>query len=473
MRASRTDETRSMSRDEIGPDPEENDAAEPEPTRNRLKEAYAAQVTVKGETVGNVLDEWLRRGPVVHEATGIPALDEVTGGGPVYGTRWALLGAPDAGKTALLTEICHALASRGVFVGLLAVDEEPADLVTRLAQRVGYMRRECEEREPATVERMREELQGLRIRFYGYAHTIESAAADLHAWAVRETPAGQQVRTFLGIDSIQTVSSEATRHMEASGREVSPRAIVSANCIAVKLTAIRLQMMMIFTSEMARAAYRTKDAAEEVNDMAMGKESGAIEYVARVQLALRSVKGSADLLELSVVKNKHGRSGDSIFLSIDRARQTIKQTDTPEASKRADRAEAGRAQIMGDAAKCACVIASWYAANPGEVLGTNRLRREMRARFGSFGNERTDTALVALGAASVKVAALRGVPGPVYLDGARLSQEIVDLLPPDMRADVLTCRPIRMTIDMPQTTSQDPPDPPPIGSPDATVPGVP
>ncbi len=73
--------------------------------------------------------------------------DELTAGGPVYGTRWYVVGAPDAGKTALLIRIAHDYFWRGVAVGLLAVDEDPTDIVTRFAQR--GVTRSC----PATAAR--------------------------------------------------------------------------------------------------------------------------------------------------------------------------------------------------------------------------------------------------------------------------------------------------------------------------------
>jgi predicted ATP-dependent serine protease len=103
-----------------------------------------------------VLDTWGTEGPLIHEPTGFAKLDEATGGGPVYGTRWVVVGAPDAGKTALLVQIGHEYAKRGIHVGFLAVDEEAGDLVTRLAQRVGFSRQDCERRDPEMLAKMSE-----------------------------------------------------------------------------------------------------------------------------------------------------------------------------------------------------------------------------------------------------------------------------------------------------------------------------
>ena len=435
-----------------GPAPDENDAAEPDMQWTDL--SHAGTGTLPGVTVGHVLDEWLRVGPVIHEPTGIDALDAVTGGGPVYGTRWALLGAPDAGKTALLTQIGDVLAQRGVFVGFLAVDEEPSDLVTRFAQRIGYARAHCEERDPEIVQTMRERLEKLPLRFFGVEHTIESAAADLHAWALSKTPKGQRVKCFLAIDSIQTVTCEAARRLEEGGRVVEPRALVTANCVAARSVASRYQLIALFTSEMSRSGYKDKDAQENVNDMAIGKESGSIEYVARVQLSLRSVKGKPDTLELVPVKNKHGRSGDSIFLEIDRSRQTIVEVDAPVKAKAADKDAASIKSVQEDAAKVAVVLAYFTRIQGGNVgggIGLTKLRPEMRARHGSFGHNRTDAALAALGRAAVEVPGAR-TSKPLFLDGSKVSQAIFDLIPVEDRADVLASRPPSTLIDAQPTT---------------------
>src|SRR6478609_86584 len=136
-------------------------------------------------SIGSVIEEWRVSGPLVHEPTGISALDELTGGGPVYGSRWYLAGAPDAGKTALLVQIAHVFSQRGVTVGLLAVDEDPEDIVTRFAQRVGFSRSHCEIRDPIILDGIAVALNGLAVRLYDSSWTIEAAAADLHAFGKR------------------------------------------------------------------------------------------------------------------------------------------------------------------------------------------------------------------------------------------------------------------------------------------------
>ena len=366
-----------------GPPPEMDDGDDMPTASDRMTSAVAASAP-PAENIAGVLADWATHGRLVHEPTGIAALDEVTGGGPVYGTRWAWLGAPDAGKTAVLVQIGHDYAQRGIFVGFVAVDEEAGDLVTRLAQRVGYSRLDCEEREADIVRHMGNELTKLPIRFYGARHTIESAAADLHEWAKASTPEGQPIRCFLAIDSIQTVRCDAALQMELSGREVNPRALVTANVSAARAVASLYRLIAFFTSEMARRAYQSQDAADNSNDMAAGKESGAIEYSARVQLTLRSVKGETDLLELTPSKNKHGRSGQAIYLRIDRARMTLSETSAPSIPDE-------RAATTREVAEDAGIVLHVIVANPG--VGVMSLRAKVRAGGRKIGQLRFDGAI--------------------------------------------------------------------------------
>lgn len=72
---------------------------------------------------------------------------------------------------------------------------------------------------------------------------------------------------------------------------------------------------------------------ERVEDIASAKESGAIEYSARILLVLRSVEGEKELVELKIAKNQLGPRHDpkkpGIVLRLDRAQQTVTQVDNP------------------------------------------------------------------------------------------------------------------------------------------------
>jgi hypothetical protein len=272
-------------------------------------------------TTLEVLERWQREGALVHEATGLPRLDEATDGGPVYGTRWYLTGAPNAGKTALLLDIAHRWALRGIAVGMLAVDEEDSDLVTRLAQRAGYSRKTCEARDAGDMAAVANELGHLPIRFYGPGWTIERAATELAAFGVREG-----MSCALMIDSLQTVRCDLETVAE---REMSQPAAIESRVHAIRAVASQHRLIVLCTSEMSRAGYAKRGTGENVDAMAASKWSGAIEYSARVLISLRS-----DVIELEIPKNKHGRErrasdDEALYLRLDRGRQTLEECDKP------------------------------------------------------------------------------------------------------------------------------------------------
>ena len=325
-------------------------------------------------TPGDVVASWRAEGPLVHEPTGIATLDALTDGGPVYGSRWYLIGAPDAGKTALIAQLADTYARRGIASGIHAVDEEPGDVMTRLAQRAGWLRRDCEERDPDMLELIAEKLSSLPIRMYGGEHTIESAMADLHAYA---TERGMRAAYFG--DSIQALRCDATEAVE------SLREAVSANVAALRTGATLYRMVAMATSEMNRNAYRNIDSADTTNDLAAGKESGAIEFSARVMLALRSVTGEGDLIAARIAKNKHGPSGGTVYMRIDRRHMILTEDNAPPVVD----PEAKKAGHMKSrAADDAKALANLIGQNPG--VGEKTLRSLVKSELGMGVQRLTD-----------------------------------------------------------------------------------
>jgi hypothetical protein len=294
---------------------------EPSGFRPRVVDA----VRPKRWTLSDVIDAWEKFGPLVHHATMFPDLDRLTGGGPVFGTRWYVMGAPDACKTLFLSMLAQVWSAMGLVVGMLAVDEEPEDLAQRFIQRIRpaswkgahFQRVHCEDRDADVLALMREETQHIGVVFYGAEWTIESAAADLAEYA-REL--GK--RAAMMVDSVQTVDCQALRKQT---KEISPREKITENTKAIRAAASGHKMIVVATSEMNRAAYKSIIKIEQ-NDMAAAKESGAIEYSARVMLAMRLVPEEPDCIEVKVVKNKHGQSfpaADPFYLALHRAEQVL------------------------------------------------------------------------------------------------------------------------------------------------------
>lgn len=414
----------------IGTPPPDDDApTDADDPRAPVPHSATPQDTPRiSTTVLDVLEQWRTEGQLVHEPTGIDVLDTATGGGPVYGTRWYFVGAPDAGKTALLVQIGHSMAERGVAVGILAVDEEPTDLVTRLAQRCGWLRQDCEARYVDAVDAMQAKLATLPIRFYGDGTTIEGAASDLATWARERVEAAPEThphgaRALLLVDSLQTVSCDReVLQLAGGGRELSLREAVTERARALRTVATRYRLIAISTSEMNRNAYRSEDAAKNANDLASAAESRAVEYSGRVLLALRSVPDEKDLVEVRLPKNKHRPSGcdtTAFHLRIDRASQWLSEAtyDPPPVGDRTDKA-------MRQVAVDAVMLARVLFENPG--MGVRDLRAEFRSRSGA-GVERTEAALKRLGSAVVTRSGPRG---------AKLMSIDVALLPDEVRAEL-------------------------------------
>lgn len=284
-------------------------------------------------TVGEVLARWAKEGPLIHQATCFDALNQQTGGGPVYGSRWYVMGAPDASKTLLLLQLAHMWSELGITVGMHAVDEEDGDLVTRLIQRTEipsgsgahFQRSHCEVREPRMLALMQSACEGSGLVFYDDSCTIEEACSDLAALA-----GDRKQKAIMMTDSIQTVECAWIRKSKSS--DVSMREKITQNVRAVRACATAYKMLVMASSEMNRAAYRTIGKADQ-NDMAAAKESGAVEYSARVMLALRNVTDEPNCIEARIIKNKHGPSfpmADPFYLQIDRHKQWLFDRDPPE-----------------------------------------------------------------------------------------------------------------------------------------------
>ncbi len=386
-----------------------------------------------GMSIGEVIGGWRSAGPLVHEPTGIRRLDELTGGGPVYGTRWFIPGAPDAGKTLLLAHLAHTWAERGVTTGILAVDEEPGDIVTRLAQRLGYQRVDCEVRERPTLDRIASELEHLPIRLYDDTWTIEAAAADLAARATRGA---------LLVDSIQTARCEADLAASLAGRDLSEVAAVTARVRALRAVSTRHHLIAIATSEQGRGAYARSDPDQQTSPLASAKWSGAVEYSARVLLALTSVAGESDLVLLTPAKNKHGPTRDAngdpigIYLRIDRRSQTLVETDYSPAPT-ASRGERQTDRLRGVVRTDAVHVIRALLERPG--LSGRALEDAVRAAA-TCGSTRARTAIAHLGAAVARAEGPRRSEAH-YLDGSRLPTGMVEMLDPVARQIALAARP--------------------------------
>jgi archaellum biogenesis ATPase FlaH len=236
--------------------------------------------------------------PVVRLATGIPTLDKLTRGGLMIGKMTAVGGAPNAGKTTFVTQLGHHFASRGIPVGFLAKDEDREGILYRIGQATGLRLEDLENDTDDARARLAEALEDLPS-FMLRDQDEEGVTLEEFVEELTSLAAGRPA--VLIIDSLQTVRTEAHAGLDDKRRRIE------ANVAALKAIGKRLGWLVIATCELARGAYRSRDAADRINDLAAFKETGDIEYAIAIGLVLRSVNDEPDLVDVTVPKAKRGR----------------------------------------------------------------------------------------------------------------------------------------------------------------------
>jgi KaiC/GvpD/RAD55 family RecA-like ATPase len=357
----------------------------------------------KSLTFADVVAMWKAEGPVTRAATGWPSFDEAARGGLAFGRRTFLVGAPNAGKTAVATALANKYWREGYIVGIHAVDEEPDDITARFAQMAGHQLEETESGDPEKLDAIGHALKDDGVFLYDHGWSIEAAADDLAAHARRLGRKAVYV-----VDSVQTV--RCAESMKADG----PRLIVGANVRALKTVTSAHKFLLIATSEMGRGGYGNEEAAKNFNDMAAGKESGDIEYAAAVQIVVRSVKGVPDKIRVNVPKLKRGKQVE-FFLRLNRATHSLSECDAPVEENVED---AKRSKMQTRIREDVATLRQILMANPG--VGVRELRSLAAQR--NIGKDRVGDALVAMGP---EVGRREGVGRRVelFIDGRNLFVE--------------------------------------------------
>jgi hypothetical protein len=150
---------------------------------------------------------------------------------------------------------------------------------------------------------------------------------------------------------------------------------------------------------MNRGGYRNEQAADGYNDMAAGKESGSIEYQAKAQLTLRSVKGHGSVIEVHAPKIKRGAEdadGLRFYLRFDRVRHVLSECPAPDMpNEERERESRGQAKTVRRVRADAKILADIILANQG--IGERDLRAKLRRAGHAWGRDRLDAAKVHLG----------------------------------------------------------------------------
>lgn len=198
-----------------------------------------------GLSPADIIKRWTTEGALERLSTGWETFDAATRGGFVIGRLALLLGAPNAYKTATIACLAQRWLTDGVAIGVLCVDEDADDFMTRLAVMAGVPLDEAEERAPPTLSKIKKLLAHLPLILYDASWTIEAAADDLRRWM---TSHGMR-RGALLVDSLQTVRSATT------ATATSLRGVVGGNVCALSNAAARHRLAVIATGEIPRAAY--------------------------------------------------------------------------------------------------------------------------------------------------------------------------------------------------------------------------
>jgi len=242
-------------------------------------------------------------------ATGITELDALLRGGLPAGKLLVIGGEPGAGKTMLGAQVARHMARAGAYVVFLEPDD-PGGFDTRWLMSAGASRAEVDARSPhAKAEAQRLAREPIKV---APARTTLAEAEKVLGRLAERYPSRQLV---LVVDSLQKVKNVEDCD---GGDDDNPRTRVDA--AVEKLKGIRqdYDAIVIATSEVARAAYGSKQAFRNVRGLAAFKESGSIEYGATVAIVLH--KGASGEVEAEVCKNKLGPTASlTLRLGSDRA----------------------------------------------------------------------------------------------------------------------------------------------------------
>lgn len=281
---------------------EEREAIQNEPPRD-------AEPWDRWQRATDIIDGLGTSGPPI--PTGIAPLDRICRGGPRVGKLIICLGAPSSMKTGITAELASSFARRGIPALYLAADE-PAEAVSiRWGQHIGIDRDDLENGKVVAKRNTRDHIASIPLELVDGDEdgaTIENVARRIRSlW-----PDGPAV---LVVDSVQKARANGSADAD------SLRAAVEAVVAALKAAAKKYGLLVIATSEVSRAVYRSKRDSENASGLAGGKESGGIEYAADLLLSFRSQKGGR--VRVEVEKNRLSPIKDPFGLAMDPQRATF------------------------------------------------------------------------------------------------------------------------------------------------------
>lgn len=308
----------------------------------------------------------LRAKDVSHRfKTGIPAIDDITGGGIPPERVLLLAGAPGSGKTTLGIQIACNMSSAGAAVSLLLADEGLNAGVIRIAQRIGFDRTKLEAADQDTIRGAANKLaKADNLLFCMDPDHPEATMENFFAGALKH--ASDRPQVWL-IDSAQTVFPDSKSEVRVRIKNIAER---------IKSEARKRAAVVIFLSQTNRAAYRSKKEDDNSNPLSAAAESGAIEHMADALLFLTA---NDNLTKVIVPKNRLGKGPSKIpfFLLLNRTTATFSEVDhtVDESGEVADKADKIRRDIDALSEKIVKVI----RRNP-EGMSSNDIDNEIPGR---------------------------------------------------------------------------------------------
>lgn len=290
--------------------------------------------------------------------TGLPTLDEKTGGGIPRGRMVMLVGKPGVGKTSLASQfVIHMARHRRVAVLALFADSGMDDAAITMAQQLGIPRESALAGEPDAVTAVTRETFGMTLQLVDpdQPYDIEDVAARF----VTGLPV--DVAPVILLDSVQVL-----RCPDPKARTVYERVTSISNI--VKAVTSRHRLVTILVSQSNRASYANAAIAKDADPLASGAGGGALEFMPDVHLFLDGKKGGP--IKLLCAKSRIGPAGWDVELALDFERHRHVEVDAvaAEAAREAEENVERTKLIRAAQAKCLDVI----RRNP-EGVSTRRL----------------------------------------------------------------------------------------------------
>ena len=291
----------------------------------------------------------------------ISSLDVALRGGMPAGRLLTIVGAPGASKTTLAFQIGMNLRETGTaLVCVCAYDEEPRDLMTRLGRHRGLDRAAIERADAAAID----ELEKIAVErewmlLDGMLDGMLNLAIAIEALVRRARKAG--LTPVLVLDSIQRAYVIGCE--EAESEKV--RVLLIIACLKA---AKKMGVLCIATSEANRGLYRNKGRNGEANLLAVGKESGAIEYQSDAMLVLQRCESDEPDVEGMIVgtfpKNRIGLDDKKeLWFTLDKERSLLFDADTPTSDE--PPGKKSKADPAAAVQKCAIAVERFVSENPG------------------------------------------------------------------------------------------------------------